>query len=174
LDNFLQLELRRTGETLRMRRVRDSQGQTVLTMEGSLPPRASGPPLHVHFRQREEGIVKAGTLGAQVGTEKIIVRTGGTAVLPAGVVHKWWNAGDDLLELSGRTIPAGDLDRYLQAIFAVLNASPSGRRVDLLHSTRSVAAPSHAGACDASTSYSACDSSSHSFCWPRPGQVPWR
>jgi quercetin dioxygenase-like cupin family protein len=127
LGNFLQLELRHTGETLRMRRVRDSQGQTVLTMEGSLPPRASGPPLHVHFHQREEGIVKAGTLGAQVGTEKIIVPTGGTAVLPAGVVHKWWNAGDDLLELSGRTLPAGDLDRYLQAIFAVLNASPSGR-----------------------------------------------
>lgn len=127
MDTFLQLELRHTGEILRMRRVRDSQGQTILTMEGSLPPRASGPPLHMHFHQREEGIVKEGTLGAQVGTEKIIVPTGGTAVLPAAVPHRWWNAGDDLLELSGRTIPAGDLDRYLQAIFAVLNASPSGR-----------------------------------------------
>jgi mannose-6-phosphate isomerase-like protein (cupin superfamily) len=127
VDNFLQLELRHTGEILRMRRVRDSEGQTILALDGSLPPRADGPPLHIHFHQREEGIVKAGTLGAQVGTERIIVPTGGTAVLPAGVVHKWWNAGDDLLELSGRTIPAGDLDRYLQAIFAVLNASPSGR-----------------------------------------------
>ena len=127
MDNFLQLELRHTGEILRMRRVRDSEGQTILALDGSLPPRADGPPLHIHFHQREEGIVKAGTLGAQVGTERSIVPTGGAAVLPAGVVHKWWNAGDDLLELSGRTIPAGDLDRYLQAIFAVLNASPSGR-----------------------------------------------
>jgi hypothetical protein len=127
VDNFLQLELRHTGEILRMRRVRDSEGQTILALDGSLPPRADGPPLHIHFHQREEGIVKAGTLGAQVGTEKIIVPTGGTAVLPAWVVHKWWNAGDELLELSGRTIPAGDLDRYLQAIFAVLNASQSGR-----------------------------------------------
>jgi mannose-6-phosphate isomerase-like protein (cupin superfamily) len=127
VDNFLQLELRHTGEILRMRRVRDSEGQTILALDGSLPPRTDGPPLHIHFHQREEGIVKAGTLGAQVGTEKIIVPTGGTAVLPAGVIHKWWNAGDDLLELSGRAIPAGDLDRYLQAIFAVLNASPFGR-----------------------------------------------
>jgi hypothetical protein len=127
VDNFLRLENRHTGEILRMRRVRDSEGQTILALDGSLPPRADGPPLHIHFPQREEGIVKAGTLGAQVGTEKIIVPTGGTAVLPAGVVHKWWNAGDNLLELSGRVIPPGDLDRYPQAIFAVLNASPSGR-----------------------------------------------
>jgi mannose-6-phosphate isomerase-like protein (cupin superfamily) len=127
MNNFLQLEQRKTGEILRIRRVRDSEGQTILALDGSLPPRADGPPLHIHFHQREEGIVKAGTLGAQVGTEKIIVPTGGTAVLPAGVVHKWWNAGDDLLEFSGRAVPAGDLDRYLQAVFAVLNANPSGR-----------------------------------------------
>ena len=97
MDNFLRLENRHTGEILRMRRVHDAQGQIVLTLDGSLPPRASGPPLHVHFHEHEEGIVRAGTLGAQVGTEKIIVPAGGTAVLPAGLPHRWWNAGDDLL-----------------------------------------------------------------------------
>jgi len=127
MDNFLQLENRKTGEILRMRRVRDSEGQTILNLEGSLPPRADGPPLHVHFHAREEGIVKEGTLGVRFGNEKIIVKTGETVVLPAGVVHNWWNAGDDMLVFSGRAIPAADLDRYLQAIFAILNASPSGR-----------------------------------------------
>ena len=127
MDNFLRLENRDTGEILQMSRVRDAQGQIVLTLDGSLPPRASGPPLHVHFHEREEGIVKAGTLGAQVGTEKIIVPAGGAAVLPAGVPHCWWNAGDDPLEFSGQVAPAVDLDRYLQAVFAVLNASPNGR-----------------------------------------------
>jgi Cupin domain len=127
VDNFLQLENRRTGEILRMRRVRDADGQTVLAIDGSLPPRMSGPPTHVHFRQREEVSVKAGTLGARLGKETIRVPAGGTAVFPAGIVHAWWNAGGDLLELSGRAIPAGDLDRYLQALFAVLNASPSAR-----------------------------------------------
>jgi quercetin dioxygenase-like cupin family protein len=127
MDNFLQLENRRTGEILRMRRVHDAEGQTILAIEGSLPPRASGPPPHVHFHQREEGIVKAGSLGARVGKKSIVVPAGGTAVFSAGVIHAWWNAGDDLLELSGQAIPAGDLDRFLQALFAVLNASPSGR-----------------------------------------------
>src|SRR5262249_30174417 len=34
---------------------------------------------------------------------------------------------DELLRLSGRTVPAGDLDRFIQALWAVLNASASGR-----------------------------------------------
>ena len=59
----------------------DAQGQIVLTtLDGFLPPRASGPPLHVHLHEHEEGIVKAGILGAQIGTKKIVVPAGGTAV----------------------------------------------------------------------------------------------
>jgi hypothetical protein len=55
------------------------------------------------------------------------VPTGGTAAFPLGIVHTWWNAGDDRVEMSGHATPAEDLDRYLQAVFAVLNASASGR-----------------------------------------------
>jgi len=122
VDNFLRLENRHTGEVLVMRRVRDAQGQVVLTLDGTLPPGTSGPPLHVHLHEDEKGTVKAGTLGAQIGTEKFVVPAGGTVVLPAGRPHRWWNAGDDLLEFSGHVVPV-DLDRYLQAMFAVLNAS---------------------------------------------------
>jgi hypothetical protein len=43
------------------------------------------------------------------------------------VVHTRWNAGEDVLEFGGRVVPVVDLDRYLQAIFAVFNASPAGR-----------------------------------------------
>lgn len=127
VDSYLTLENRHTGEILRMRRVRDDSGQIVLTIEGSLPPGRNGPPIHVHFHQREEAAVKGGSLGARLGNQKMIVSAGGTAVFPAGVVHNWWNAGEDLLELSGWAAPAVDLDRYLQALFAVLNASASGR-----------------------------------------------
>ena len=127
MDSFLKLEHRHTGEILRMRRMRDGQGQIILALDGSLPPGSSGPPLHAHFREREEIFVKAGTLGAQVRKERIVVQAGGSAVLPAGVRHRWWNAGDDLLENSGHVVPVVDLDRFLQALFAVLNASPDGR-----------------------------------------------
>lgn len=127
MNDFLRLENRHTGEILRMRRARDTNGQVLLLLEGSLPPGGNGPPLHVHLQENEEGHVAAGTLGAIVGSKKITVQTGGPAMLPAGIAHRWWNAGEDLLEFNGRVVPVVDLDRYLQAIFAVLNASNSGR-----------------------------------------------
>lgn len=127
MDNCLALENRHNGEILRIRRARDAQGQIVLILDGSLPPHTSGPPLHVHFREHEEIVVKAGTCGAQAGTANIILPAGGTTVFPAGLRHRWWNAGDDLLEMSGRAAPAADMDRFLQGLFAVLNASSNGR-----------------------------------------------
>jgi len=127
VDNVLKLENRHTGEILRMYRVRDANGQVTLTVEGSLPPHSSGPPLHVHFQEHEQGHVAAGTLGATVGNKNITVQTGEPVDLPAGVPHRWWNAGEDLLEFNGRIVPVIDLDRFLQAIFAVFNASQSGR-----------------------------------------------
>ena len=127
MNQFLQIENRHTGEILRIRRVREANGQVILVLEGSLPPHTSGPPLHVHFQEHEHGHVTAGTLGAIVENRKFTVPTGGAVDLPAGVPHRWWNAGEDLLEFNGRAVPAVDLDRFLQAIFAVINAGASGR-----------------------------------------------
>ena len=127
MNGVLRLENRHTGETLRMRRERDVSGQMILIVEGTLPPGSKGPPPHVHFREREEGRVQAGTLGARIGGQTTIVQTGGNALFPAGVVHSWWNAGETLLEFNGRVVPAVDLDQFLQALFAVLNASATDR-----------------------------------------------
>ena len=127
MDKCLKIENRHTGEILRMRRVRQADGQVILMLEGTLPAHSGGPPLHVHFQEHEQGDVAAGTLGAVVGNHEITAQTGEPVDLPAGIPHRWWNAGEDLLEFNGRVVPVVDLDRYLQAIFAVVNASKSGR-----------------------------------------------
>jgi mannose-6-phosphate isomerase-like protein (cupin superfamily) len=127
VNPVLRLENRHTGEVLNLRRVREADGRIVLLLDGSLPPGGDGPPLHIHFHEVEAGKVVSGILGVQIGTEKFTVPTGESAVLPAGIPHRWWNAGDDLLEFSGTATPNTDLDRFLQAVFAVLNSSPTGR-----------------------------------------------
>lgn len=133
VERSLRLENRHTGEVLDMRRVRGVDDKTVLILEGSLPPRRSGPPLHVHADLRETIVVRAGSLGVRVGRETFVISTGKTAVAPPGIPHTWWNAGDEPLEVSGRVIPAGDLDRFIQAMFAVVNASSSGGRPSIFY-----------------------------------------
>ncbi len=126
MDTHLALHNRHTGESLRLRRVRDRH-QIVLELEGLVPPHGDGPPMHVHLDQAEEGLVRSGVLAATVGGRTVSVGPGGTAQIPQGQPHRFWNAGDEPLVFTGRAVPAGDLDRYLQAVFTVLNAGEKGR-----------------------------------------------
>ena len=126
MDAYLQIDNRHTGEWLRLRRVRE-HGVEVLELEGGVPPGGEGPPEHIHFGQVEEGFVVSGALTASVDGKRVTLRAGESTVLPADVPHRWWNEGDEPLVFKGRAIPAGDLDRFLQAIFAIVNAGPPNR-----------------------------------------------
>ena len=57
-EKALILENRHTGERLALRKLQDHEGLW-LELNGSLPPRREGPPLHVHFREDEGGRVVA-------------------------------------------------------------------------------------------------------------------
>ena len=122
----LVLENRHTGERLALRRVWRGNA-TWLELRGSLPPHSEGPPLHIHFVEDEEGHVTSGTLSAFLGGKRITVGPGEVAVLPRGVAHRWWNEGDEPLAFLGFSGPLVDLDRYLQAVFEIMNAGPAGR-----------------------------------------------
>ena len=92
-----------------------------------LPPRQEGPPLHVHYRECEEGRVLEGTLSAEVDGRRIQVAAGGTALLPTGSAHRWWNDGDEVVRFEGVAKPVVDLDVFLKAAFEVLNSGPANR-----------------------------------------------
>ncbi len=126
MSNPLILENRHTGERLELRRVR-IDGEVCLEILGSLPPRSEGPPLHIHFKEHEEGVVHAGQLTASVDGRRIEVGPGESAELPMGSAHRWWNEGDEPLEFTGYARPVVDLDRYLQAVFEVVNAGNPDR-----------------------------------------------
>lgn len=126
-DQPLVLRSRHTGETLTIRRVRNGDGIEDLQLDGSLPPRRQGPPLHVHHLEDEHGEVVAGAVSAVVDGKKIVVAAGGKALFPRGSAHRWWNDGDAELVFRGVVTPAADLDRYLHAVFEVLNAGPPER-----------------------------------------------
>ena len=114
-------------ECLRFRRVRDGAGGDILEVQGRLLPGMMGPPLHAHHLLREETEITAGRFGVVLDAREYVFVPGQTIVFPSGSKHTWWNAGDAPTEFSGRAIPAGCLDRYLQGVFALVNASPAGK-----------------------------------------------
>ena len=126
MNQTRQLHNRHNGERLHLTRGGED-GREVLYLEGSLPPHSEGPPMHVHVDQDESGEVISGRLSAIVDGKTITLGTGERAFFPRGVRHRWWNAGDEPLVFKGKADPAGDLDQYLEGIFAIINASASGR-----------------------------------------------
>src|SRR3954470_712203 len=120
------IENRHSGERLAMRRVK--RGDEVwLELKGLLPAHRQGPPLHVHVAEDEEGVVRSGTLSAALNGRQFTVGSGERVSLPRGSTHRWWNDGNELLVFEGYARPAVDLDRFLQAIFDILNAGTAGR-----------------------------------------------
>lgn len=122
----LRLENRHTGEVLELRR-QPLDGQVILEIRGTLPPHREGPPVHIHHDEDEEGVVITGRLSAELDGQRLEAGPGDTVWLPRGVPHRWWNEGDEPLSFVGRARPVVDLDRFLQAVFEVVNAGPPGR-----------------------------------------------
>jgi mannose-6-phosphate isomerase-like protein (cupin superfamily) len=122
----LRLANRHTGEVLEIRREKRAE-ETVLGIRGTLPAHRQGPPLHIHHFEDEEGVVTAGTLSAEIAGHLLTFGPGEAVRLPHGVPHRWWNDGDQPLGFEGYVRPAVDLDRYLQAVFEVMNAGPPNR-----------------------------------------------
>ena len=88
----------------------------------------SGPPMHVHYLQEEAARVVRGRLGYQVlGGEPQFAGPGELVVWPAGTAHKWWNAGDDELHMTGWCSPPDNVEFYLATLFASTKAN-GGKR----------------------------------------------
>jgi uncharacterized cupin superfamily protein len=123
---WLTLNNRHTGECLHLRRIRRG-GQNCLELSGTLPPHRGGPPLHRHFKEDEDGVVVAGTLAAVVDGVELLVEQGGLVRLPKGSAHRWWNGGAEMLQFDGVVTPVVDFDRYVSAVFDVINSGSAQR-----------------------------------------------
>jgi len=64
-------------------------------VEFNLPPKTMGPAPHVHKDLDEFTRVLKGTVTVMVGGELFEVKEGGWHLRPHGIVHTFWNAGDE-------------------------------------------------------------------------------
>jgi len=102
-----------------------------LAAEGS-----HGPMRHVHPEQVERLTVRAGRLGLWHDGEQSTLKSGETAVIPAGDPHRFWNAGDGLLHIRGSVTPGLRTERFMRITYGLARegaaVTPSGMPLNAL------------------------------------------
>lgn len=106
-----------SGEQLTfVRRVSEPDGDRLIAHNLVLP--GAGPPMHVHHMQAESLTVIRGRIAVQLlGEEPTEHGPGETATFPAGIAHRFWNAGSEPLECEGWIKPADNLEYFLSEIY---------------------------------------------------------
>jgi quercetin dioxygenase-like cupin family protein len=110
-----------TGEKLAFERIVIKDGVEWLEGSNEVQPN-SGPPMHVHYKQDEALQVVSGKLGYQeLGGEKKYAGPGEYILWKAGVAHKFWNAGEDVLTCRGFISPPNNIVYFLSQIYKSIN-----------------------------------------------------
>jgi quercetin dioxygenase-like cupin family protein len=120
------------GEVLIFQSTELENGEKKMIIRNKLKPGA-GPPFHVHFKQDESLTVTKGKLGYQINEEEERFLTEGESVVfNRGTMHRFWNAGNDLLECKGWLKPANSTDYFLAGIYNSMNKAekPEGDPFD--------------------------------------------
>ena len=93
-----------------------------LRLSSTVDPGA-GPPMHVHKLQTEVIRVERGRVGYELdGSAPVFAGPGDTLTFEPGVVHRFWNAGEDELVLTGEVFPADNLEYFLTQVYASVAA----------------------------------------------------
>jgi quercetin dioxygenase-like cupin family protein len=79
----------------------------------------AGPPMHIHHLQTETIRVERGRIGFTVAGEAPEFAGPGQAItFDPGVEHRFWNAGDDELVITGEIHPADNVEYFLTQVYA--------------------------------------------------------
>ena len=88
-------------------------------VETALAPRTMGPSPHKHESLDEISLVLEGTLNVMVEDTVYEVPPGGIQMRPRGLVHSFWNAGDEPLRFLDMLLNQ-NFDDYLEEFFGIM------------------------------------------------------
>lgn len=97
---------------------RDTNGK-LFQAELYLPPGGFVAAAHIHPRQEERFEIIAGTLRGRIAGKELTRKAGENLIVPAGMPHVWWNAGDDELHVLGEVRPALRTESFFESFFGL-------------------------------------------------------
>ena len=80
---------------------------------------AQGPPEHYHPKQTETFVVISGTAGIKCNGKEHTLTAGQTLTVPMNAPHKFWNAGNNELEMTAELKPALRTEFFLETMYSL-------------------------------------------------------
>ncbi|RDC65520.1 cupin domain-containing protein [Adhaeribacter pallidiroseus] len=110
-----------TGEKITFLNSYIKDGVEILEGEVEVQPQA-GPPMHTHHKQDESFTSVSGTMAYQIlGHEVKYAYPGETVLIKAGIPHKFWNPGPDLLKCKSYVNPPDNFVYFLTELYRSIN-----------------------------------------------------
>jgi quercetin dioxygenase-like cupin family protein len=111
------------GEKITFVKTYIKDGIEILEADMEVQPKA-GPPMHTHHRQDESFTILSGTMAYVIaGQDVLYAYAGETVTINAGIPHKFWNAGNDLLKCKGYVTPPDNFVYFLTELYKSINAN---------------------------------------------------
>jgi len=109
------------GEKITFLRTYIKDGVEILECDIEVQP-GGGPPMHTHHRQDETFIIESGIMAYQIaGQEVKYAYPGETVVIKAGLPHKFWNPGNEVLKGKGLVNPPENFLYFLTQLYQSIN-----------------------------------------------------
>jgi quercetin dioxygenase-like cupin family protein len=83
-------------------------------------------PAHIHSEEDQITVVISGTVGGTVGDQEVLLTAGSVCLMPRGVAHSHWNAGDDVARVLEIFTPSGMEKVFEQAGLLGSFSAPEG------------------------------------------------
>jgi quercetin dioxygenase-like cupin family protein len=117
-----------SGERIVFRKTASDTGGELLAFELFLAPNGHVPGAHVHPEQEERFEVVKGTMKFRRGLKTVIARAGDTVVVPAGVTHRFENAGNELAHVLVEVRPALRMEQLFETATALAREGRTNRK----------------------------------------------
>ena len=117
-----------TGEVLVFHRTSaQTQGDSVL-VETIVRPRGFVAATHVHPHQTERFEVLEGMLGLRIGVRELLAGPRDVAVVPPGMPHRFWNAGEHEVRFLCEVRPALRFESLIETMFTLAAEGKTNRK----------------------------------------------
>jgi mannose-6-phosphate isomerase-like protein (cupin superfamily) len=117
-----------TGERIVFRQTSRETNGAAVVIETYVQPNGFVAAAHVHPSQEERFEVLRGTVGFRVGREKLVAGPGKRLTVPAGMPHKFWNAGDEVAHFVCEIRPALQFESLIETMFSLAADGRTNRK----------------------------------------------